>query len=69
MWKKQSLNLKIGHLRNRKKKERRKIINRALEVCSVFKCMNTHIIGIPGENRAREVERICEEEMGEISQI
>ena len=56
-WKKESLNLKIGHLRNRKKKERRKIMKRALEACSVFKCMNTHIMGIPGENRAREVRK------------
>ena len=43
-------------------------MNRALEACSVFKCMNTHIMGIPGENRTR-VERICEEIMAEISQI
>ena len=44
-------------------------MKRALEACSVFKCMNTQITGIPVENRAREVERICEEIMGEISQI
>ena len=44
-------------------------MNRALETCGVFKCMNTQIMGIPGENRAREVERICEEIMDEISQI
>lgn len=67
-WKKESLNLKIGRLWKRKKKERRKIMNRALEACSVFKCMNTHIMGISGENRTR-VERICEEIMAEISQI
>ena len=43
-------------------------MNRALEACSVFKCMNTHIMGIPGENRTG-VERICEEIMAEIFKI
>ena len=68
-WNKDSLNLKIGHLRNRRKKERRKIMNRALETCGVVKCMSTHTVGIPGQNGARAVERMHAEIMAEIPQV
>ena len=44
-------------------------MNKALETCGVFKCMNTHIMGLPGGNRATGVERIHEEIVAEISQI
>lgn len=53
-------------LRNRKKKEGRKM-NRALETGGIFKCMNTHTI--PGEKGAKGIERISEEIMAETSQI
>ena len=44
-------------------------MNKALETCGVFKCMNTHTMGLLGGNRATGVERIHEEIVAEISQI